>query len=83
MKIRCLLQILSGNKERNESIYEGHHSLNCKREKTLFLTVDGRVNYELTIGETVRITRSPLITRFVRLKNGSFYDRLRQKMTDK
>jgi len=55
----------------------------CQREKTLFLTVDGRANYELTIGETVRITRSPLITRFVRLKNGSFYDRLRQKMTDK
>jgi NAD+ kinase len=55
----------------------------CQREKTLFLTVDGRVNYELSIGETVRITRSPLITRFVRLKNGSFYDRLRQKMTDK
>ncbi len=55
----------------------------CQREKTLFLTVDGRANYELCIGEMVRITRSPLRTTFVRLKDGSFYDRLRQKMTDK
>lgn len=55
----------------------------CQREKTLFLTVDGRINYELTIGERVRITRSPLTTSFIRLKEGSFYDRLRQKMNDK
>ncbi len=54
----------------------------CQREKTLFLTVDGRVNYELTIGETVRITRSPLQTSFIRLKDSSFYERLRQKMND-
>ena len=55
----------------------------CQREKTLFLTVDGRINYELIIGERVRITRSPLTTSFIRLKEGSFYDRLRQKMNDK
>ena len=55
----------------------------CQREKTLFLTVDGRINYELSIGERVRITRSPLVTSFIRLKEGSFYDRLRQKMNDK
>jgi NAD+ kinase len=55
----------------------------CQREKTLFLTVDGRVNYELVLGERIRITRSPLHTRFVRLKDDSFYDRIRQKMNDK
>lgn len=55
----------------------------CQREKTLFLTVDGRVNYELFYGEVVRITRSPLKTSFIRLKDGSFYERLRQKMNDK
>ena len=55
----------------------------CQREKTLFLTIDGRVNYELTLGESVRVTRSPLRTRFIRIKDGSFYDRLRQKMNDK
>lgn len=54
----------------------------CQREKTLFLTVDGRVNYELTMGEIVQITRSPLQTRFIRLKERSFYDKLRQKMND-
>ncbi len=54
----------------------------CQREKTLFLTVDGRVNYELSIGEAVRITRSPLQTSFIRLKDSSFYERLRQKMND-
>lgn len=55
----------------------------CQREKTLFLTVDGRVNYELYLGEAVRITRSPLKTSFIRLKDGSFYERLKQKMNDK
>ena len=55
---------------------------NCVREKTLFLTVDGRVNYELSLGERIRVTRSPLRTKFVRIKDDSFYDRLRQKMND-
>lgn len=55
----------------------------CQREKTLFLTVDGRVNYELTLGETVRVTRSPLKTSFIRIGERSFYERLAQKMSDK
>lgn len=55
---------------------------NCPREKTLFLTVDGRVNYELAIGEKIRVTRSPLVTNFIRLNEYSFYSRLRQKMND-
>ena len=54
----------------------------CPREKTLFLTVDGRVNYEISIGERVRITRSPLYTSFIRIKDCSFYERLRQKMSE-
>lgn len=54
----------------------------CPREKTLFLTVDGRINYELSIGEKVRITRSPLSTSFIRIKDCSFYARLRQKMSE-
>lgn len=55
---------------------------NCQREKTLFLTVDGRVNYDLALGERIRITRSPLETKFVRIKDDSFYDRLRQKINE-
>ena len=54
----------------------------CQREKMLYLTVDGRTNCELYRGETVRITRSPLLTRLVRLKTCGFYDRLRVKMSE-
>lgn len=52
----------------------------CQREKMLYLTVDGRTNCELYRGETVRIVRSPLKTRLVRLRSYGFYDRLRAKM---
>lgn len=55
----------------------------CQREKKVFLTVDGKVNYELAYLDVVRVTRSPLKTSFICLKEGSFYERLRQKMTDK
>lgn len=54
----------------------------CQREKMLYLTVDGRNNCELYRGETVRITRSPLETQLVRLKNCGFYHRLRLKMAE-
>ena len=54
----------------------------CQREKMLYLTVDGRTNCELYRGETVRITRSALETRLVRLKTCGFYDRLRMKMSE-
>ena len=53
----------------------------CQREKMLFLTVDGRTNCELYRGEIVRITKSPLETRLVRLKESGFYHKLRSKMT--
>ena len=54
----------------------------CQREKMLYLTVDGRTNCELYRGESVRIIRSPLRTRLVRLRNYGFYDRLRAKMAE-
>ncbi len=53
----------------------------CLREKMLYLTVDGRTNCELYRNEVVRITRSPLETRLVRLKSCGFYNRLRLKMS--
>ena len=52
----------------------------CQREKMLYLTVDGRINYELYRGNVVRITRSPMETTLIRLKNYSFYRKLRAKM---
>ncbi len=54
----------------------------CVREKLLYLTLDGRNNYEVYIGDTVRITKSELKTRLVRLTDSGFYARLRKKMNE-
>jgi NAD+ kinase len=54
----------------------------CAREKMLFLTVDGRMNFELYRNQTVRITKSNLQTSLIRLKKCGFYRKLRQKMND-
>lgn len=55
----------------------------CQREKILYLTVDGRLNYELYRGESVRITKSELRTQFISLKESKFYTKLRIKMNEK
>jgi NAD kinase len=52
----------------------------CQREKMLFLTVDGRMNFEIYRGDYVRITRSPLTAKLIRLGAGGFYARLQNKM---
>ena len=52
----------------------------CQREKMIFLTLDGRINQELSYGDTVRITESEMSTGLVRLKNNCFYNQLRKKM---
>ena len=52
----------------------------CQREKMLYLTVDGRINIEIYRGDTVRVTRSDMTTRLIRLQGGSFYNRLQKKM---
>lgn len=50
------------------------------REKSLYLTLDGRSSFEIYREDVVRVTKSELSARLVRMKNTSFYDRLRQKM---
>jgi NAD+ kinase len=52
----------------------------CQREKMIYLTVDGRVNFEIYRGDTVHVTRSELNTRLIRIHRGGFYSRLQQKM---
>ena len=52
----------------------------CQREKMIFLTLDGRVNQEISFGDTVKITRSELETNLIRIKNNCFYSQLRKKM---
>lgn len=54
----------------------------CVREKVLYLTVDGKMNFELYRNQTVRITKSELITRLIRFKDSGFYQKLCRKMRD-
>jgi NAD+ kinase len=50
------------------------------REKMLTITADGRINYEFYRGNVARITRSTMETQLIRLKEYSFYHKLRAKM---
>jgi len=54
----------------------------CQREKMLYLTVDGKSSYEIYRNDTVKITKSEVKTKLVRLKYSSFYDHLRIKMSE-
>ena len=50
------------------------------REKSLILTLDGKINCEIYRDEIVSITKSDFTVKLVRLKDCSFYDILSQKM---
>lgn len=50
------------------------------REKSLFLTIDGKTNCEVFRDEIVTVTKSNLTVKLVRIKECSFYDILNQKM---
>ena len=51
----------------------------CKREKTLYLTLDGRTNYELLKNDVVKISKSELFASIIHVEERSFYDKLRNK----
>ena len=51
----------------------------CNREKVLHLTLDGRATFDLYFGDTVRITRSQMKVRLLRIKDESFYSKIRMK----
>ena len=51
----------------------------CVREKVLKLTLDGRATYDLYYGDSVAIRRSPLSVKLVRVKEQSFYSKIRMK----
>lgn len=51
----------------------------CIREKVLHLTLDGRVKYDLYYGDTAVITKSSLTTKLIRIKERSFYSKIRTK----
>ena len=52
----------------------------CQREKVLFLTLDGKSNYEIAYGDIVKVTKLNLYAKLVRLKDNDFYNRFRAKM---
>ncbi len=54
----------------------------CVREKVLYLTVDGKMNFEFYRNQTVRITKSTMETGLIRFKNASFYQKLCRKMRE-
>ena len=49
----------------------------CVREKVLHLTLDGRATYDLYYGDVVTVKRSPLKIKLIRLKEQSFYSKIR------
>lgn len=54
----------------------------CRRERSLFLTLDGKTNCEIYFGDVVKITKSDYTTKLIRIKEQMFYRTLRQKMRE-
>lgn len=51
----------------------------CVREKLLHLTVDGRVTFDLFLGDTVVITKSEMTAKLLRVKGEDFYSKIRER----
>lgn len=49
----------------------------CERQKSLYLTLDGRESFEMYFGDTAVITRSHLTTKLIRVKERSFYSKIK------
>lgn len=52
----------------------------CQREKMLYLTLDGRTNLELALGDTVTVTKADRTARLVCLKGHDFYNKVHKKL---
>lgn len=85
-KVRCMLvtPICPHSFIARQLIFSDETTLNIKnqsvRERSLTLSLDGKTSCEIFRDETVRITKSDMTVKLVRLKDCSFYDILRQKM---
>ena len=51
----------------------------CTREKVLHLTLDGRATFDLYFGDTVVVTKSNKKVKLIRIKEESFYAKIRMK----
>lgn len=85
-KVRCMLvtPICPHSFIARQLIFSDETNLRIKnvsvREKSLTLTLDGKMNCEIFRDEVVSITKSDLTVKLVRVKDCSFYDILSQKM---
>jgi NAD+ kinase len=52
----------------------------CKRERALYLTLDGRNNFEIFKGDVVKISKSELYASIIHVKDRSFYEKMRSKL---
>ncbi len=81
----CMTPICSHSLSARPLIFPDDAVLEAKniseREKSLYLTVDGRINHELRRGDVVRVARADLTTKLLRVKERSFYLTLRQKLS--
>lgn len=81
----CVTPICSHSLTARPIVFSDKSSLTvkniCEREKSLFLTLDGRVSFEIYRGDTVKVKKSNFVTRLVRLKKQGFYNTLHSKMT--
>lgn len=84
MKCICVTPICSHTLAARPIIFSDDAVLNvrniCEREKSLYLTLDGKVNFEIYKGDTVRVRRSNSYTKLIRLKERGFYNTLNSKM---
>ncbi|MBR3967376.1 MAG: NAD(+)/NADH kinase [Clostridia bacterium] len=84
MKCICVTPICSHNLAARPIVFSDDAVLSvrniCEREKNLFLTLDGKVNFEIYKGDTVKIKRSESVAKLIKLKERGFYNTLHSKM---
>lgn len=66
---------------RGDSVLELHNMVTRCPEGAIYLSVDGRENYTLQKGDIVRIRRSAIRTKIIRVKKGGFLSALQRKLT--
>jgi NAD+ kinase len=64
----------------SSSVLKIKDSMNTRGE--LYITVDGNENHRLEQNDTVKISKSDITTRLIRLKKNRFYDILNNKMSE-
>lgn len=84
MRCMCVTPICSHSLAARPIVFSDEAVLSvrniCDREKSLYLTLDGKINFEIYKGDVVRVKRSNSVTRLIKLKERGFYNTLHSKM---